>query len=442
MSAIQFNALPAASKKLQCFAVHVLKNLHSQNFLPHDFNPLDIDTSFLDSFDFDAIKADFKNHTKKNKSLKVLSSPREDLVHAIANAFYHSNQHSLQNSLQYPLQDPLQYPLHTVLLPTYPISQNKKTQAIIAASAFFHTHNTTNIFHEIVQAALPTPKSPKKIELRFINKIPIIYREMETKPEMNIVNNETLTVSKKVKKILIIEEDEPIVEEEIKTQKKVLTEDLGKIFEMAICLLYEIEYDGKYKYSLEDATIIKDKLHKLKVEFPFKIKHIAKNGNKYDFVSIDDDKVNLSAKTTKKDAKVCPQVIGQPSKKKFCEFFGIDLLYNLEQIKNYIETNVKTLLEIYALNTFDCPIVYYNKHKNIILFVKLKESINWTNYNISFSHIIKNKKWNESSCIIINGITIGEFQIHNHRDCIKFRWSFEKLLNLFNDNFEIVDLSL
>lgn len=264
---------------------------------------------------------------------------------------------------------------------------------------------------------------------------------METKPEINVVN-EALCVSKKNKKILIIEEDEPNVEVEMNTHKKVLTEDLGKIFEMAICLLYEIEYDGKYKYSLEEANIIKDKLHKLKIAFPFKIKHIAKNGNKYDFVSIDDDKINLSAKTTKKDAKVCPQVIGQPSKKKFCNFFGIDLLYDLEQIKNYIETNVKSLLEIYALNTFDCPIVYYNKHKNMILFVKLKENINWTNYDISFSHIIKNKKWNESSCIIINGITIGEFQIHNHRDCIKFRWSFEKLLTLFKDNFEILDLAL
>jgi hypothetical protein len=79
----------------------------------------------------------------------------------------------------------------------------------------------------------------------------------------------------------------------------------------------------------------------------------------------------------------------------------------------------------------------------MILFVKLTESINWTNCNVSFSHIIKNKKWNESSCIIINGIiTIGEFQIHNHRDCIKFRWSFENLLKVFNDNFKIVDLSL
>jgi len=226
-------------------------------------------------------------------------------------------------------------------------------------------------------------------------------------------------------------------------QKTVLTEDLGKTFEMAICLLYGIEYDAKFKYSMEEATNIKYKLNKLKVEFPFKLKHISKNGNKYDFVSIDDDNIHLSAKTTKKNAKVCPQVIGQPSKKKFCEFLGIDLHYNLEQIKNYIVMNVKSLLEIYALNTFDCPIVYYNKHKNMILFVKLTESINWTNYNVSFSHNIKNKKWNESSCIIINDIiTIGEFQIHNHRDCIKFRWSFENLLKVFNDNFKIVDLSL
>lgn len=261
---------------------------------------------------------------------------------------------------------------------------------------------------------------------------------METPIEMI-----TPSVFKKGNKTFIIEEDDPTVEVETNVQApKVLTEDLGKIFEMAICLLYDIEYDGKYKYSLEEAHSIKDKLHKLKDVFPVQLKHIAKNGNKYDFVSADDDKINLSAKTTKKDAKVCPQVIGQPSRKKFCEFFGIDMLNNLEEIKTYIQTNVNALLEIYASNTFDCPIVYYNKYKNTMLFVKLKENINWTNYDISFSHNLKNKKWNESSCIVINGITIGEFQIHNHRDCIKFRWAFEKLLDLFKDNFEIVDLSL
>jgi hypothetical protein len=102
--------------------------------------------------------------------------------------------------------------------------------------------------------------------------------------------------------------------------KKVVTEDLGKIFEMAICLLYETEYDGKYNYSMEEACQLKYKLAKLKEAFPYKLIHIAKNGNKYDFVSAHDDSVHLSAKTTKKDAKVCPQVIGQPSKKNFASF--------------------------------------------------------------------------------------------------------------------------
>lgn len=255
---------------------------------------------------------------------------------------------------------------------------------------------------------------------------------------------------KKPKRILIIEEDDENIEElsnvavrenVIAVQKKILTEDLGKIFEMAICLLYDIEYDGKYKYSLEEAEHLRQRAQKLKEVFPYKLKHIAKNGNQYDFVSLEDENINLSAKTTKKDGKVCPQVIGQPSKKKFCEFFQIDASYELEQIKNYIESNVAKLLGIYCSTTFDCPIVYYNKHKNLLLFVKLREHINWANHIITFSHKIKNKKWNESSSIIIDNNTIGEFQIHNHRDCIKFRWSFEKLLDMFKDNFEITNLS-
>lgn len=231
------------------------------------------------------------------------------------------------------------------------------------------------------------------------------------------------------------------------SKRKVLTEDLGKKFEMAICLLYSIDYDGKYKYSIEDANTIKERIHKLKEVFPYNIKHIAKNGSKYDFASIHhEDKqgevIYLSAKTVKKDGKVCPQVIGQPSRKKFCEHFELDItLYDLEKIKEYIIENVANMLNKYAENTFDCPVVYYNKHKDLLLFVKLKETIDWSNKTIVFSHIEKNKKWNESSTIKIDNITIGEFQVHKHRDCIKFRWSFEKLLDMFKDKFDIVELS-
>ena len=226
------------------------------------------------------------------------------------------------------------------------------------------------------------------------------------------------------------------------TTNKVLTEDLGKIFEMAICLYYEIDYDGHYKYSLQEAQILQNKLSNLKSVFPYNIKHCAKGGSKYDFECIDDPTIHLSAKTTKKDGKVCPQVIGQPSRKKFCEFFALDQSTCLDQIKTFIINNIAHMLTVYCNHTFDCPLLYYNNHSNLLAFIVYKEHINWSNYAIQFSHNIKNKLWNESSSISINGVTIGEFQVHNNRDCIKFRWCFEKLLAMFGQHFTIIDLTL
>ena len=225
----------------------------------------------------------------------------------------------------------------------------------------------------------------------------------------------------------------------ITAKPKVLTEDLGKIFEKGVCLLYGIEYDGKYKYSVEEAQKITDRIVKLKDVFPHNLIHSAKNGSQYDFTGADDAAIRLSAKTTKKDGKVCPQVIGQPSRKKFCDFFGLDQGLTLEQIKQYIENgNVASMLTIYFKTTFDCPIVYYNKKKDLLLFIRTLTEIDWTQCVIEFSHIKKNKVWGESSTISINDKTIGEFQVHNHRDCIKFRWAFENLIEMFKTHFEIV----
>jgi hypothetical protein len=96
---------------------------------------------------------------------------------------------------------------------------------------------------------------------------------------------------------------------------KKITGLLGITFEMAICLLFDIKYDGNYKYNLDNAIILKNRINKLKDIYSdnYNIKHIAKNQNKYDFMiinKIDNEIVYLNAKTSKKDGKVCPQVIG------------------------------------------------------------------------------------------------------------------------------------
>jgi hypothetical protein len=225
------------------------------------------------------------------------------------------------------------------------------------------------------------------------------------------------------------------------TTKKVLTEDLGKMFEMAICLNYDSPYDGTYKYSLAEAQSLKNRLSNLKKVFNYNLRHCASRGSKYDFECVDDPSIHLSAKTSKnKIGKVCPQVLGQPSRKKFCEFFALDQSIGLDQIKTFISNNIANLLQVYSAHTFDCPILYYNKHSDVLAFIVLKEELNWAASNINFSHNIRKKLWNESSSISINGVNIGEFQVHKNRDCIKFRWAFENLLTVFGQHFTIVEL--
>ena len=240
----------------------------------------------------------------------------------------------------------------------------------------------------------------------------------------------------------------PIKEQNIKITEP--NEQLGKMFEMAICLLYDIPYDGGYKYiseaNKENTEKMKDRIVKLLELFPM-CKHSAKCGSPYDYTAVENSELHLSAKTTQKDGKICPQVIGQPSRKKFCEYFKLDSNNKTVEeinglIKQYIQDNIFELLREYFSHTFDCPMIYYNKKADIVQFITCKQLIEWSTISsLSFSHIKKNKLWNESSCICIekNGklITLGEFQVHNHRDCIKFRWCFKVLLTEFAEYFNI-----
>ena len=71
-----------------------------------------------------------------------------------------------------------------------------------------------------------------------------------------------LIIKKKVSRILDMSGNliSTIEKKENKEKKKVITEDLGKIFEKAICLEYEIDFNGKFKYDEKEAEKLKEKL--------------------------------------------------------------------------------------------------------------------------------------------------------------------------------------
>lgn len=219
----------------------------------------------------------------------------------------------------------------------------------------------------------------------------------------------------------------------LSTVPKVVTEDLGKIFEKAICLLYNTPYDGKYKYSEGDAERFKLRLTKLQNLFP-KCHHTAKGGALYDFTS-DDGTMFLSAKTTKGDAKIAPQYIGQATPETFCTRIGIPVM-PVSNLKKYIQENIVSILPLYERYTFSCPTIYYNQKTDTIKYITKIADIPWNNYQYVWTK--SSDAWANSSTLKIvtptKNISILEMQFHTtSRSNMAVRWCFEDVLVLFKD---------
>ena len=122
------------------------------------------------------------------------------------------------------------------------------------------------------------------------------------------------------------------------------------------------------------------------------------------------------------------------------------ILNDDEDIKKFIFDNIKDILIIYinAYYTSDL-ILYVKKPKNKDYFITIYDKINFDKKKIEhceFTFTKKPENWNESSTVKIKynnkEYSIGEFQIHNHRDNVKFRFNrnnFHNLMdNIYNDN--------
>lgn len=221
-----------------------------------------------------------------------------------------------------------------------------------------------------------------------------------------------------------------------------LTEDTGKMFEMAICLAYGIEYDGKYKYDMELPLKLQPRLAKLPELFP-KCTHSAKRGSRYDFTSITDTTKHLSAKTIKKGSgKVAPQVIGQAQPQKFCDELGIPYT-DVPTLKAYIQTNITSILPHLVSHTFDCPNLYYHQEEDKIWFIQMVKDIDWSKMEYEWTK--SGADWNNSSTLKIKTsrgfVGLMEFQFHTtSRTNMAVRWCYDNVLDIFRDNFSITTL--
>lgn len=226
------------------------------------------------------------------------------------------------------------------------------------------------------------------------------------------------------------------------------TEQIGISAEVAIADLSQVEVNLAYRLRGRPELIehIKMALEKLITEIPKPTTHIAEDKNPVDFIL--NGSKTLSVKTNMRQAgKIAPQNIGQPTSSTFWSNLpelipnGVDISSisyeeSVKLFKNVAQSNISILLKKYWENLFDCDYLIYvcnvldksdklSSIPTVALYEKSHSPI-WDSKKIKFTKTLET--WNESCTVKYDGYSIGEFQIHNNRDCFKFRFNLGGLI--------------
>ena len=226
------------------------------------------------------------------------------------------------------------------------------------------------------------------------------------------------------------------------------TEQVGISAEVAVADLTGVAIADHYRSRGRPELVshISPALVDVVKKIPKPTRHIAEDQNPIDFM-LEGDKT-LSVKSNMRDAgKIAPQNIGQPTSSTFWELLpqlvpeGSDpkrLSYadSAKLFKQVALTDTVTLLTEYWKNLFDCDYLIYvydvltasnqlSKSTAARLFEKSK-SPQWEKSKISFTQSLTT--WNESCTVKYSGVSIGEFQVHNNRNCFKFRFNISGLI--------------
>lgn len=220
-------------------------------------------------------------------------------------------------------------------------------------------------------------------------------------------------------------------------------ESFGITCEYIICKLYKLSNNLESRINNQYIIELSLILTKVKLEILEKynlkcIEYIGYNNNMHDFICKNMKSkliYTLSIKSNKNyNRLVCPQVIGQctfNSLVKYIQSYKKNIKINSKyQLKRFIKNNLLFMFNIYFKNLFCCDYllwIYKNKEISYRIIKKpkiLKIKSNLLKLNTSIT------KWTESNILKYNNKSIGVFQIHNNRNCIKFRFYMNNLLNL------------
>lgn len=234
-------------------------------------------------------------------------------------------------------------------------------------------------------------------------------------------------------------------------------ETVGISAEVAIANVFDVEINREYtgRANEEVTELLEQDLNDIfeREGIPLPIEHVAEEQKPVDFVL--EDSSTLSVKTNKKQlGKVAPQIIGQPTAQTYFEYFDDFIEFEVPEtyeekinlFKQISINEIETVIKHYWNNLFECEHLLYfydiiDKNGDIkgnykYIYVKRPDkSPNWNEMGFRFTKSLNT--WVESCtvrCITNEGktISIGEFQAHRNRNCLKFRFNMRGVLKLID----------
>lgn len=226
------------------------------------------------------------------------------------------------------------------------------------------------------------------------------------------------------------------------------TEQVGISAEVALADLTGVEVDAKYRARSREELVkhIRPALVKILPLIPVPVSHIAAEQNPIDFLLEGNESLSVKS-NMRAPGKVAPQNIGQPTSATFWSRLphfvppgvDVDSLSYSESSKVFKQVALSKTIELldeYWQNLFDCDYMVYvfdvldrsnglTPAPSAKVFGKAKRP-KWNASSLSFTQTLSS--WKESCTIKYSGYSIGEFQIHNNRNCFKFRFNLNGLI--------------
>lgn len=236
-------------------------------------------------------------------------------------------------------------------------------------------------------------------------------------------------------------------------------ETFGQTIEYILCDLANIPADvSEARISREIARdpAIREMLQTAMAALPARLaRHSAANQNEVDFVLENGN--TLSVKTTiNNQTKICPQVIGQMTVRRFLERFGYLANFSLAAnapadaadagsvrvVKNILLRHIGFMLNQYLRYVISCDFLLWLHYttKNKFAMILKKTDVHRKFFDVAkirFSRPTADD-WNESNTVYYDDVSIGEFQIHTKRSAVKFRFSMTNLLKVLSNKKKVL----